>query len=138
MRVALVYIPAKGSDALAPLAKAMARTLESAGHRVDVSRAGKDDIPSLTGYDYVVVGTESSGAFGKIPEAVPKLLAQAGMLSGKRSMAFFRKSGLRPEKALGRLMRSMEAEGMVVNCAEIVAGESQAAALAAEAPVERR
>jgi hypothetical protein len=137
MRVALVYFPNKGSEALEPVAKAMARGLEAAGHFVDLSvaRAGET---RLTGYDYVVIGTEGAGLLGKVPGGIPQFLAQAGTLTGKRSMAFLRKSGLRPDKALARLMRAMEAEGMVVNCAEIVANEAQAARAAAEAPVERR
>jgi len=138
MRIALVYFPAKGSDALVPLAKAMARTFEAAGHFVDVIEARADESPHLTGYDYIVFGTESAGAFGKIPEGIPHYLAQAGMLTGKRSMAFFRKGGLRPEKALFRLMKAMEVEGMMVNYSDIVASESAASEIAREAPVERR
>jgi menaquinone-dependent protoporphyrinogen IX oxidase len=138
MRVALLYFPSKGSDAILPIAKAMARSLEASGHFVDIGEARSDESPRLTGYDYVVIGAESAGAFGKIPESIAQYLAQAGTLTGKRSMAFIRKSGLRPEKALARLMKAMEAEGMVVNCAEIVANEADAARVASDAPVERR
>lgn len=137
MRVALVYIPAKGPEALAALSKSMARALESAGHFVDLAQARADESPRLTGYDYVIVGTESSTAMGKIPERVAQFLAQAGMVSGKRSMAFLRRSGLRPERALAKLMKVMEAEGMIVNCAEVVASEAAASAAARGAPVER-
>jgi hypothetical protein len=59
------------------------------------------------------------------------------MISGKRSMAFLRKSGLRPERALGRLMKAMEAEGMIVNSAEVVANEASASEAARGAPIER-
>jgi menaquinone-dependent protoporphyrinogen IX oxidase len=138
MRVALIYIPSKGSDALAAIAKAMARSLESSGHFVDIAEARADESPRLTGYDYVVLGSESASAFGRIPDGVGRFLSQAGTLTGKRSMAFLRKSGLRPEKALSRLMKAMEKEGMVVNCAEIVTNEASAAAAARGAPVERR
>lgn len=138
MRVALIYVPAKAPEALAVIAKSMARALEAQGHYVDVSEARADESPRLTGYDYVIVGTESATAFGKIPDRVARVLSQAGMVTGKRSMAFLRKTGLRPEKALHRLMKAMEGEGMVVNCAEVVAKEEDAAAAAREAPVERR
>jgi menaquinone-dependent protoporphyrinogen IX oxidase len=137
MRVALVYIPAKAPEALAALSKAMARTLESAGHFVDLAQARADESPRLTGYDYIVIGTESDSPMGKIPARVAQFLSQAGMVTGKRSMAFLRKTGLRPEKALSRLMKAMEAEGMVVNCAELVTNDASAAAAAREAPVER-
>jgi hypothetical protein len=138
MRVALVYIPSKASEALVAISKAMARSLESAGHFVDISEAKPDESPRLTGYDYVIVGTESATLLGKIPDRVARFLAQAGMVSGKRCMAFLRKSGLRPERALNRLMKAMEAEGMIVNCAELVTNEASAAEAALGAPVERR
>ncbi len=137
MRVALVYIPAKDPDALAAVAKAMARALEAAGHFVDLSQVRADESPRLTGYDYVIVGTESMTAFGKIPPRVAQFLAQAGTVTGKRSMAFLRKTGFRPARALARLMKAMEVEGMVVNCAEVVGNEASASAAAREAPVER-
>jgi hypothetical protein len=137
MRVALVYIPAKESDALVVIAKAMARALEAAGHYVDIAEARPDESPRLTGYDYVIIGSESATAFGKIPVRVTQYLAQAGMVVGKRSMAFLRKSGIRPARALARLMKAMEAEGMIVNCAELVANVAGASEAARGAPVER-
>ena len=137
MRIALVYIPAKDPDALAAVAKAMARALESAGHYVDLAQAKSDESPRLTGYDYVIVGTESNTLLGKIPLRVSQFLAQAGTVTGKRSMAFLRRTGLRPERALARLMKAMEAEGMIVNCAEVVSSEANASTAAREAPVER-
>ncbi len=138
MRVALVYVPAKEPDALAAVSKAMARTLEAAGHFVDLSQARPDESPRLTGYDYVIIGTESMTAFGAIPQRVNQFLGQAGIVTGKRSMAFLRKTGLRPQKALARLMKAMEVEGMIVNCAELVTNEASASAAAREAPVERK
>jgi hypothetical protein len=137
MRVALVYIPAKTPEALAAVAKSMARALESGGHFVDLFEARADETPRLTGYDYVIVGSESATAFGKLPIRASQVLAQAGMITGKRSMAFLRKSGLRPEKALARLMKTMEAEGMVVNCSEVVKNAAEAEAAARGAPIER-
>jgi len=137
MRVALIYIPAKAPEALAAISKAMARSLEAAGHFVDLVQDRAGESPRLTGYDYIVIGTESSTAFGKIPLRVSQYLAQAGMLTGKRSMAFLRKTGLMPDRALSRLMKAMEAEGMVVNSAEVVANDAAAVAAARGAPVER-
>ena len=138
MRVALVYVPFKAPDALVAFAKAMARSLEAAGHFVDISEARADESPRLTGYDYIIIGTESATLLGKIPDRVSRFLSQAGMVTGKRCMAFFRKGGLRPEKGLSRLMKAMEAEGMIVNCAEVVSNEATAADAARSAPVERR
>ncbi len=137
MRVAVVYVAAGGKERIESTARSMARALESKGHMVDLMEARPDETPRLTGHDYVVVASECAGAMGKIPDRVARFLAQAGTLTGKRSMAVLRKGGLRPAKALARLMRAMEAEGMVVNSAEIVAGDEDAARAAGEAPVER-
>jgi hypothetical protein len=138
MRVALVYIPSGDPQALEVISKAMSKAFEAAGHFVDLSQARPDESPHLTGYDYIVIGTESASAFGKIPPLVATFLSQAGMVGGKRSMAFLRKSGLKAEKALTRLMGAMEAEGMIVTSAEVVTSEESAIEAARGAPVERR
>ncbi len=138
MRVAVVYLPAGDPDTLASIAKSMVRALEAKGHRADSLEARKDEYPRLTGYDYVILGTEAIGLGGKIPGRLREYLAQAGSLTGKRSMAFVRKTGFAPAKALGRLMAAMESEGMLVNCAEIVAGTEEAVAAVGAAPVERK
>lgn len=137
MRIAVVYLPVKDREKMQALAVSMTRALEAKGHMVDIAEARADETPRLTGYEYVVIGTESASLFGKISNKIPQFLAQAGTLTGKRSMAFIRKSGLRPEKALARLMRAMEAEGMVVNCSEIIGNDEEAKQAAREAPVER-
>jgi hypothetical protein len=137
MRVALVVVPAGSPDALTILAKSMARALESVGHRVDRAVAGVDESPRLALYDYVIIGSEPLGWGGKIPAKVAQTLSQAGMVEGKRSMAFLRKAGLLPANALKRLMSVMESEGMVVKCAEVVGNEAEAAAAAKSAPIER-
>jgi hypothetical protein len=137
MRIALVYFPVKGPEGLTALAKSMARALEAKGHFVDVTQARPDETPRLTGYDYIIVGTESATAFGKISPKISQILSQAGMIAGRRSMAFLRKSGFRSAKALARLMKAMEGEGMLVNCSEIVANEAEAAEAAKSAPIER-
>lgn len=114
----------------------MARSLEAGGHRVDILEPGSD--PSrLAGYDFLFVGAEASTFAGKLPDGLAVFLKQSMALGGKRSLAFIRKSGLRPQKALERLMFLMEAEGMRVTCSEIVIGLQDAALVAASAPVVR-
>ena len=137
MRVAIVHIPVRDPEALSLLAKAMAATLGKAGHVVEVVDGRADDAPRLTGFDYVIVGTEPAGIRGKLPDRVASYLPQAGMLAGKRSMAFVRKAAFGSDRALRRLMSAMEAEGMRVNCAEVVSGAQEAAEAAASAPIER-
>jgi hypothetical protein len=52
-------------------------------------------------------------------------------------MAFLRKRGLFGGRALARLMKAMEGEGMYVNYGEFVATIAEAEAAAKEAPIER-
>jgi hypothetical protein len=137
MRVAIVYVPSRESEQLSVLAKAMAKTLDGAGHAVELAEARPGEGPRLTGFDYVIIGSESSSLGGKLPARVKEFLAQAGSLSGKRSMAFVRKSAFGSQRALARLMSAMEAEGMTVNCAELVSGAQEAAEAAISAPIER-
>jgi len=137
MRVAIVYIPSRSPDALGAMARSMAGAIEARGHGTEVFAARADNSTRLTGFDYVIVGSEPAGALGKLPASVGEFLAQAGMLGGKRSMAFVRKSGLGSARALSRLMSAMESEGMIVNCAEVLSGERDAAEAARAAPIER-
>jgi hypothetical protein len=137
MRVAVVYAPSGGGESLSAMASSIVRALGAAGHTAEAARARSDGSIRLTGYDYIIVGTEPEGLLGRIPAELPRYLAQAGSVYGKRSMAFVRKAGLAPAKALARLMAAMEREGMIVNFAEILAGPEDAAAAARGAPVER-
>jgi len=137
MRVAIVHFPSRGPEALAAVAKAMAGALEAAGHRVELFDPKNGGATRLAGFDYVIVGTESASLGGKIQAHVADYLAQSQGLSGRRSMAFVRSSGPGSSRALRRLMSVMEAEGMFVNCGEIVSGASGAAEAARAAPIER-
>jgi flavodoxin len=119
------------------MAEAMAGALESAGHRVELFDARGGAATRLASFEYIIVGSEPVGLGGKIPVSAAEFLAQAGTLAGKRSMAFVRRSGLGASRALSRLMSAMEAEGMLVNCAEVFAGAPDAAAAARAAPIER-
>lgn len=138
MRIAVLAFGAgKGPSAqLAALAASFASGLEAAGHRPEILDAS-GDLARLAGFDYVVVGAEAEGLWGKIPSRVPAALKQAYGMGGKRSYAFVRKSGLRPEATLSKLMAAMEAEGMCVNDAEVLATPEAAAQAGRGAPVER-
>jgi hypothetical protein len=137
VRIAIVYVASRDLSSLPDEAKAMAKALDGAGHQVELADAGSDAAPRLTGFDYVIAGAEGRGLGGKLPPRMAEYLAQAGMLAGKRSMAFVAKTAFGSEKALSRLMAAMEAEGMRVNCAEIVSGAADAARAALSAPIER-
>ncbi len=136
MRVAVISLSAGTSGKLALIAQSLGKGLESAGHRVDFFDPKVDPMP-IASYDYIIVGSESEGLWGRLPKVVPEYLRRCHGLSGKRSFAFVRKSGLRPARALSRLMRLVEAEGMRLTWSEILSSAEEAALAGREAPVER-
>jgi hypothetical protein len=119
MRIAVVSVPARKRD-IPDYINALARGMESQGHRVDILNAWTEDGYRLPGYEYIAVIAEPVSFFGgKLPEVLPKILA-AGNLTGKKSAAFLRKTGPFTAKPLANLMRAMEKEGMSVNWSEII------------------
>ncbi len=131
MRIALIVSGSAKGSALTAYAEALSSGMESMGHRVDILDARTHDARSLPGYEYLAVLSEPVSPFsGKIPEQLPKYLAMAGSLVGKKSAAFIRNSGFFSGKALSALMRAMEKEGMWVNWSENLLKPEQAAAVA--------
>jgi menaquinone-dependent protoporphyrinogen IX oxidase len=109
------------------LAKALARGIEKQGHTVDTFDGAKDLNVKLTIYQYIVIGAEVLGGFGgKIPETVKTFIAAAGVVSGRKSYAFVAKSTFGAEKALGRLMKYMEGEGMFLKNSDILRSPTEA------------
>ncbi len=127
MRVGVVFIAEKNRDKLLKLARAVAKGVEAQGHQAEVLDGSRDSNTKLTIYNYVVVGTEPISLFGgKIPDRVGQFLASAGMISGKRCFAFVPKRPLGATKALFRLMKAMELEGMYLKSSEILQSEVEA------------
>jgi hypothetical protein len=119
MRIALVAAPARGPGIPGYVA-ALARGMETLGHRVDILDCRTEDGARLLLYDYVAVCAEPASLLGAVmPEALCHMLA-AGRVAGKKSAAFLKKNGPFAAKALAGLMRSMEKEGMLVNWSEII------------------
>jgi hypothetical protein len=128
MRIAIVSAPAR-EPGVPGYVTALARGMESAGHRVDILDCRTEDGRRLPGYDYVAVCAEPASPFrASMPEALGTMLA-SGRVGGKRSAAFLKKTGPFAAKALTGLMRSMEKEGMFVNWSEIIRSIPQAEAL---------
>ncbi|MDR2068976.1 MAG: hypothetical protein LBP71_03805 [Spirochaetaceae bacterium] len=129
MRIVIISAPAvrkAAPDYVAALAKGM----ESMGHRVDVLDAWTEDGFRLPGYEYIVVAAEPVSLFGgRLPEVIPKILAAGSNLGGKKSAAFLKKTTPFTTKALSNLMRAMEKEGMLVNWSDIILSAAQAEAL---------
>ncbi len=74
----------------------------------------------LTIYQYLAIGTEPLSSFsGKIPDKVGHFLSSAGMVAGKRSFAFVTKNAFGSNKALTRLMKNMEIEGLYLKNSNI-------------------
>jgi hypothetical protein len=120
MRIAIISVPAQRRG-VPDYVKALAKGMESMGHRVDVLDAWTEDGFRLPGYEYVVTVAESVSLFGgKMPDALPKVLSSGSGLVGKKGAAFLRKTKPFTGKAMANLMRAMEHEGIVVNWSDII------------------
>lgn len=127
MRVAVVFFAEKKREKVLTLAKGLARGVESSGHRVDIIDGLKDINTKLTIYEYIAIGCESLSLFsGKISEKIPVFLMNAGMVHGKRCFAFVLNHPLSANRALARLMKAMEHEGMYLKYSEILTSLEQA------------
>lgn len=122
MRVCVLYAGAnKDAPRLKELSEALAKGIEEDGNSCDVFNMALEDGKKVSFYDYIVIGTESTSFFGaKLPPAIRQFLKSAGTLSGKRCMAFARKSGFRSQKTVQLLMKSMEGEGMYLRSSEVL------------------
>jgi hypothetical protein len=129
MRVAVISMPAV-RKAPPDYVKALAKGMESMGHRVDIIDGWTEDGYRLPGYEYIAVTSEPLSFFsGKIPEPLGKLLSAGSSLVGKKSAAFIKKGGLFGGRALSNLMKAMEKEGMLVNWSEVLLNPPHAEAL---------
>jgi hypothetical protein len=86
---------------------------------------------------FIAVISEPKGLGSALGEKIRTELAQCQSLVGKRAMALMVKSGFLPSKALSRLMKAMEKEGMVVTMGDVVASAAEAIAVANGAPVAK-
>jgi len=130
VRIAVVSVPARRSG-IPEYVRSFVRGMESSGHRVDTIDAWTEDGFRLPGYEYICVCAEPESSWGgKMPDALPKVLASGSGLVGKKSAAFLKKkSPFFVNKALSNLMKAMEREGMMINWSEIILGPSHAEAL---------
>lgn len=128
MRVAVVFFGAGKRERLAEIARGVAEGIEKQGHTVDIIDGERDANTSLTPYRYVAVGTVAASLFrGKIPPAVAQWLGRSGMVSGKKSFAFLATAPLGAPRALQRLMKVMEHEGLFIRYSEVLRSREEAA-----------
>ena len=129
MRIAIISAPASRQEP-PEYVRSLAKGMESMGHRVDVIDVFTGDGMRLPGYEYIAVAAEPLSIFsGKILPNITKILAAGSSVSGKKSAAFIKKSGLFTNRALANLMRVMEKEGMVVNWSDILFNAPHAEAM---------
>jgi hypothetical protein len=129
MRIAVISAPSV-RKAPPDYVRALAKGMESMGHRVDIIDAWTEDGFRLPGYEYIVLAAEPLGFFsGKIPDAVGKVLSAGSGLVGKKSAAFVKKGGLFTGRALVNLMRAMEKEGMMINWSDMLLNPPHAEAM---------
>lgn len=128
MRAAVVFFSTSSREKVLNLAKALAKGIGQQGHQVDLIDGDRDVNAKLTMYQYLAVGCQPLGGFGgKLPDKVAQFLNSSGLVSGKRSFAFVTKTAFGSLKALARLMRGMEKEGMLIKNSAILnsAGEAE-------------
>ena len=130
MRIAVISVPGQRRQ-IPDYVRALAKGMESMGHRVDIMDAWTEDGFRLPGYEYIAVCAEAASSWGgKMPDALAKILGSGSGLVGKKSAAFLKKTGpFFINKALSNLMRAMEKEGMLINWSEILFSVPQAEAL---------
>ena len=129
MRIVVVSAPSRRRSP-PDYVQALAKGMESMGHRIDIIDAWTDNGMRLPGYEYIIIVSEPVSFFSaKIPEMLPKFLSAGSGLGGKKSAAFIKKGGLRSGKILINLMHAMEKEGMMVNWSDILFNAPHAEAM---------
>jgi menaquinone-dependent protoporphyrinogen IX oxidase len=127
MRTAVIFFSARSRDRILNLARALARGIEAQGHQVDIIDGDHDVNAKLTIYQYVAVGAEPLSNFGsKLPDKVGQFLASSGMVAGKRCFGFVVKNTFGSTRALSRLMKAMEKEGMFIKYSTIFSSPPEA------------
>jgi len=137
MRVGVVFFGAGKRDTVAEIARGIVAGLERQGHQVDLIDGDKDRDTKLTVYQYVAVGTVSRSLFGgRLDPKIAEYLSSGGMLGGKRTFAFVGRSVFGAQKALSRLMKALEHEGMFIRFSEILRSRSEAELVGSRLKVE--
>jgi len=129
MRIAIVSAPSAKRKP-PEYVQALAKGMESMGHRADIVDAWTEDGFKLPAYEYIAVAAEPLSLFsGKISDVVTKMLSAGSSLAGKKSAAFVKKTGLFSNRAIANLMKAMEKEGMVINWSDLLFNPAHAEAV---------
>lgn len=126
MRAAVVFFSTSSRERILGLAKALAKGIGQQGHQVDIIDGDHDVNAKLTMYQYLAVGSQTlAGLGGKLPDKVAQFLGSSGLVTGKRSYAFVAKSSFGSARALARLMRTMEKEGMLIKNSAVLSSPQE-------------
>ena len=129
MRVAVVYYT-NGCDKVKKIAENLSKGVESQGHQVSLFNVETDSDAKLTIYEYLIIGTAPNSLFSsKISSRISDFLKSCGKISGIKSYAFVVRKGLFVNKALQRLMKSMEKEGMFLKISDVISSAEEADAI---------
>ena len=129
MRIALVFFPGKNRNRIVSTGKSLAAGIESQGHTVDLVDGSRDVNTKLSIHQYIVVGTEQISLFGgRVSPKIGEFLKNAGMVTGKKCCAFVLSKPIGAQKALARLMKTMEAEGMFLREQAVISSPGEAEA----------
>jgi flavorubredoxin len=127
MRAVVVFFSSSSRQRILALAKSLSQGIGQQGLQVDLVDGDRDVNAKLTMYQYLAIGCEPLPGFGgKLPDKVAQFLGAAGLVSGKRSFAFVSKSSFGSPKALARLMKTMEKEGMLIKNSSILSSPQEA------------
>lgn len=137
MRVGVVFFGVGKRETVAEAARGIVSGLERQGHQVDLIDGDKNRDTKLTVYQYIAIGTSSTSPIGgKIDPEIAQYLSAAGMVAGKRCFAFVTRTTLGSQKALARLMKALEHEGMFIRFSEVLRSRSEAELVGSRLKVE--
>ncbi|PIE34596.1 hypothetical protein CSA56_07340 [candidate division KSB3 bacterium] len=131
MKVAIIY--SSQHQKLDQTARALGRTLETQGHRVEYLPITKSERPkSVRQYDFIYLGSVSEGTFGgKIPQEVSEYIKQCRGFENSKSGAFMLKRAIGfNNKGLKRLMGVLESAGSMVLDFQLVTANADVELLA--------
>ena len=100
VRVAVVYF-SKSTKTISDQAKALAASIEARGAQVDLIDGSKTHDAKLTGHHFLAIGCDVRSLFkGTLPRELKGFLANSGLISGKRSMAWVSSAPLGAQRTL--------------------------------------
>jgi len=129
MKVGIIY--SAQHRKLENIAKALGKTLEHGGHRVDYLHISRNDRPpNVRNYDVVYLGSITEGTFGgKIPGKVSDFIKQCRGFQNSKTATFIVKRIFGNNKGMKRMMALLESMGSRVTDFQIIGGKADIEAL---------